>query len=224
MFERFPQQRLCRTGCSPCPSYAVVFIGGFVDAYMGVMEEIYSEFQGVADDVPFIKGYYHWDGGAFGMLKDDCRMIARDIEKACGAYPGMPVAVLGHSYGGSAAIEVVRSACAGGVDPERFIVLTVDAVGRRQSRERAEGILFWGNSYLSEGGGLFDIVPRVGGRWGAVSGADANVAFSGYDVAPDGMLFSHRRPKPMIFGGRESLYGRAVELLTPRFRNQPHPI
>ncbi|WP_300666461.1 hypothetical protein, partial [uncultured Akkermansia sp.] len=50
-----------------------------------------------------------------------------------------------------------------------------------------------------DGGGFMDAVPRIGGRWGHCSGADANLAFSGFRRDRKGRLYSHRRPAPMLY-------------------------
>ena len=58
---------------------------------------------------------------------------------------------------------------------------------------------WWGNSYLGEGGGFMDAVPRMGGRWGHCSGADVNLSFSGFREDRAGHPYCHRRPGPMLY-------------------------
>lgn len=201
MYCPAPQIRLSVGPETPRPSHMAVFIGGYGDFWMGISRRTCLGFKGFVEQGACLKGYYHWDGGGWGMLGDRCHHIAADLAQAGRLMPGVPLVITGHSYGGSAAMEVARELhrIAPGVSP--LIVLTIDAVSRRQPRTRAQGVLFWGNSYLYEGGGPIDVVPRIGGRWGASPEADLDLAFSGYAESSPGLKYSHRRPVPMIFQG-----------------------
>lgn len=176
--------------------YAVVFIGGFVDFLMGVSWRLYRDFEGFESSLRGIKGYYHWDGGAWGMLADGCLRIADDLNELLRKRPNLNLVLIGHSYGGSAAMEVARHLPS--QREGKLVVLTLDAVSHRQSSERAPGVDFWGNAYLSRGGGLLDVVPRIGGRWGNCDGADVNLSYDGYARDQMGNLHSHRYPRPML--------------------------
>lgn len=116
-----------------------------------------------------------------------------------------------HSYGGSCAVEVARrqAPC-----PAPLCLLTIDAVARRQKNSRPESVDWWGNSYLGEGGGFMDAVPRMGGRWGHCSGADVNLSFSGFRADRAGHPYCHRRPGPMLYESpseeERSLYEEAA--------------
>lgn len=195
------------------PSYLVVFIGGFGDMWSGILDRVHHDFEGWLHDRPFAKSYYHWDGGALGFLYDNCHRIARDIFEFQKEFPDIPVVIIGHSYGGSAGMEVARKIYELNGRPCSLILLTIDAVSRRQPRKRAEGLLFWGNSYLSEGGGLFEFIPRAGGRWGYLDEADINISYSGFSQDSKGKCFDHRIPAPFIFeacSGHEKCLGDYV--------------
>ncbi len=79
---------------------------------------------------------------------------------------------------------------------------------------------WWGNSYLKEGGGWKDIIPRIGGRWGYYVAADVNMAFSGYAVDVCGRPYVHDRPEPMLRETSDvnlpSLFDEVVEWLQKR--------
>ena len=119
-----------------------------------------------------------------------------ELEELRRSYPGLPVVLIGHSYGGSCAVEVARRQS---VQAAPLCLLTIDAVARRQKSVRPACAEWWGNAYLRDGGGFMDAVPRIGGRWGHCAGADANLAFSGYSRDRKGRLYSHRRPAPMLY-------------------------
>lgn len=204
--------------------YAVIFIGGFVDCLLGISWRLYRDFPGFELPLKGIKGYYHWDGGHLGMLADDCLRIADDLNSLIGRCPDLHLVLIGHSYGGSAAMEVARN-----LNPSRngeLIVLTLDAVSRRQSSDRADGVDFWGNAYLSRGGGFIDVVPRIGGRWGHCESADVNLSYDGYSCDQSGNLHSHRFPIPMLMdtpdleGYEKSLLAIAGNRLSAQCGNQ----
>lgn len=178
------------------PDYAVVFVGGFGDKWLGIMHGMWKRFEGFGIPGNWIKGYYHWDGDGWGMVGDHCERIAGDMNDLIDRFPGTHIVLIGHSYGGSAAMQVARLLDR---EPSCLDVVTVDAVSRRQTSERARGVGLWINTYLSGGGGWLDVVPRIGGRWGACDGADVNLAYDGTIEIPGRRgLHSHRDPEKMI--------------------------
>lgn len=206
----YPQQHLPLNKSEPPPGYAVVFIGGFGDVYLGISKRLHDAFEGFLPEIPFHKSFYHWDGHSLGLLHDNHARIASHIAAYQQRYPDIPIILVGHSYGGSASMAVARKLKIHGGNPERLIVLTIDAVSRRQPKTRAQGILFWGNSYLYEGGGLVDIIPRVGGRWGQCQDADIDLSYSGYARGNSGRAFSHREPSPMLYESPDSSLDKSL--------------
>ena len=197
--------------------YAVVFIGGFVDWLIGISWRMCRDFAGFDIPMKGIKGFYHWDGGSWGMLSDGCLGIADDLNALITVNSALHLILIGHSYGASAAMEVARH-----LDSSHrgeLMVLTIDAVSRRQSSTRAAGVDFWGNAFLSRGGGLLDAVPRIGGRWGGCPDADVNLSYDGYSRDRMGRLYSHRDPVPMLWdtpdreGYEKSLIGMVRDRL-----------
>lgn len=145
------------------PDYLAVFIGGFGDVMLGCLSRLEAAFPGFLPGAAHATAYYHWDGGGLGVFRDRCDRIAEDLERMRRELPDVPMVLIGHSYGGSCAVEVARrqAPC-----PAPLCLLTIDAVARRQKNSRPESVDWWGNSYLGEGGGFMDAVPRMGGRWG----------------------------------------------------------
>lgn len=178
------------------PGYLVVFIGGFADVLVGCLSRVEKGFSGFLPGVEFATAYYHWDGGGCGVFMDRCGTIAEELEKLRREYPRLPIVLVGHSYGGSCAVEV---AARQSVQALPLCLLTIDAVARRQKNVRPGCVEWWGNAYLQNGGGFMDVVPRIGGRWGGCAGADVNLAFSGYRRDREGRLYSHRRPASMLY-------------------------
>lgn len=205
-----PQRTLNIFSAGQKPDYLTVFIGGFGDVLVGSLSRVEQSFPGFLPDAGHVSAYYHWDGGGLGVFLDRCGRIAEQLNAVREALPEVPVILVGHSYGGSCAVEVARRQSSGGAP---LCLLTIDAVARRQKNKRPSCADWWGNAYLSEGGGLFDVVPRIGGRWGHCEEADTNLAFSGFQSDQDGCLYSHRRPGAMLYeapeAGLSSLYAAA---------------
>ncbi len=177
------------------PAYQVVFISGFADVIAGCVSRMQQRFQGFLPGVPFGGAYYHWDGGGRSLLWDRCDRIAADLNAARMRHPDLPFVLIGHSYGGSSAVEVARRQTA---DAMPLCLVTIAAVARVRKPIRPAAADWWGNSYLKEGGGWKDIVPRIGGRWGHCAAADVNLAFSGYAKDAGGRPYMHDRPEPMF--------------------------
>lgn len=199
------------------PGYLAVFIGGFGDVVAGCLSRVEQRFSGFLPEVAHATAYYHWDGGGCGVFMDRCGKIAEELEAVRRKYPGLPVVLVGHSYGGSCAVEVARRQS---VQAAPLCLLTIDAVARRQKSARPACVEWWGNTYLREGGGLMDVIPRIGGRWGHCAGADVNLAFSGFQRDREGCFYSHRRPAPMLYEspveGERSLFQAASAWLEGR--------
>lgn len=200
----FPQYPLPDSCAELSPRYVVVFIGGFCDVVFGVMARLGNEFGGFLPGVPFVKAYYHWDGDGAGVFWDCSSRILSDIQLFRERYPSLPLVIVGHSYGGSCALHLCHSLSSSSAP---IALVTNDPVARRQSPRRPNSVDWWANCFLSEGGGVLDVVPRIGGRWGFCSQADVNLDFSGYAYDSSGKLFSHDRPAPMFFENPDSSLG-----------------
>lgn len=80
-----------------------------------------------------------------------------------------------------------------------------------------DGATFVTAYYHWDGGGIMDVVPRIGGRWGVCNGADVNLAFSGYCHDSKGRFYTHKRPAPLLYEcpseDGQSLFRLATEWL-----------
>lgn len=174
---------------------ATLFIGGFGDWLTGrqrqTMRLLPPWLPGVAEH----RAYYHWDGGGLGLLRDDCLRIRDDLAAYRARHPRLPIVLCGHSYGGSAAMHIVHHLPE---QPGPLVLVTIDAVSRRQTRRRAPHLAKWLNVYLQEAPTLVDLIPKIGGRWGHCPAADANLAVSGKRRDAAGRFFSHPRPLPFL--------------------------
>lgn len=174
---------------------AAVFIGGFGDWLTG------RQFQAMRELSPWRPGrseqraYYHWDGGGLGFMRDDCLRIRDDLAAWREKHPQSPAVLCGHSYGGSAAMHILRHLPEGEAP---LILITLDAVGRRQLRTRAPRITAWFNVYLQPSATLVDCVPQIGGRWGHRPDADLNLAVDRRHRDLRQRVFAHNRPLPLI--------------------------
>lgn len=205
MVDRYPQICLKNQVVGSTPDYMAVFVGGFGDAFLGIMNRfyhLYHDFAGTHRSC--VKSYYHWDGGSWGMLNDGFPIITRAIAGSWNEWGKIPVFLIGHSYGGSTAMAVARQLYEI-VGETKVVVMTIDSVSRRQSKARAGGVAYWANAYLNRGGGILDVVPRIGGRWGECPDADINLPFNGYETDCSGGKYCHRRPMPMAVDYMEDL-------------------
>lgn len=133
------------------PGYLAVFIGGFGDVVAGCLSRVEKRFPGFLPGVAHATAYYHWDGGGCGVFLDRCGKIAAELEELRRECPGLPIVLIGHSYGGSCAVEVARRQS---VQAAPLCLLTIDAVARRQKNARPACVEWWGNAYLRDGGRL----------------------------------------------------------------------
>ena len=145
------QRTLNRFSRENVPGYLAVFIGGFGDMFAGCLSRVEKGFPGFLPGVAYATAYYHWDGGGCGVFFDRCGKIAVELEELRRRYPGLPVVLIGHSYGGSCAVEVARRQS---VQAAPLCLLTIDAVARRQKSVRPACAEWWGNAYLRDGGGF----------------------------------------------------------------------
>lgn len=167
------QRTLNRFSRENVPGYLAVFIGGFGDMFAGCLSRVEKDFP-VFAGCGVRNGLLPLGRRRLRRVFDRCGKIAVELEELRRRYPGLPVVLIGHSYGGSCAVEVARRQS---VQAAPLCLLTVDAVARRQKSVRPACVEWWGNAYLRDGGGFMDAVPRIGGRWGHCAGADANLAF-----------------------------------------------
>ncbi len=183
---------------------AVVFIGGFAEKVMARFRRLYESMPVLPAEGRQLRAHYAWEGGEGNVLFHNTRRIREDLQAFFAVNPQADLVIVGHSYGGSAAMDVVRHLKG---SHGRVLVATVDPVSRRersQPRQRPEGIAFWVNSYCSEYKDVKDSVAWAGGAWKHCTQADVNVPFSGDERDLVGRRFQHAYPLP-LFEARSSV-------------------
>ncbi len=177
---------------------AVVFIGGFAEKGCARFRRLYESTPLLPAEGRQLRAHYAWEGGQGNLLFHSTERIRRDLEAFFALNPHADLVIVGHSYGGSAAMDVVRHL----KGPHgRVLVATVDPVSRRERsypRERAEGIEFWVNSYCSNYEDWKDSLAWVGGAWHHCPQADVNLPFSGEQRGRDGKRYQHAYPLPLF--------------------------
>ncbi len=173
---------------------AVVFIGGFAEKVAARFRRLYESTPPFPAEGRQLRAHYCWDGGRGNVLFHSTARIRRDLEAFFALNPQADLVIVGHSYGGSASMDVVRHL----KGPHgRIIVATVDPVSRRERSmpgERPEAVDFWVNSYCSDYEDWKDSVAWVGGAWRHCAQADVNIPFSGKERDRTGKRYQHAYP------------------------------
>ncbi len=173
---------------------ALVFIGGFAEKVAARFRRLYESTPPLPGEGRQLRAHYCWDGGRGNVLFHSTGRIRRDLEAFFALNPKADLVIVGHSYGGSAAMDVVRHL----KGPHgRVLVATVDPVSRRERShpgERPEGVDFWVNSYCSNYEDWKDSVAWVGGAWRHCAQADVNIPFSGEERDRTGTRYQHAYP------------------------------
>ncbi len=193
---------------------AVVFIGGFAEKVAARFRQLYERtpvFPGIGRQV---RAHYCWDGGRGNVLFHSTARIRRDLEAFFALNPQADLVIVGHSYGGSASMDVVRHL----KGPHgRILVATVDAVSRRersQPRVRPPKVDYWVNSYCSDYEDYKDSVAWVGGAWRRCPQADVNIPFSGKTRDAEGRRYQHAYPLQLFMDKSPQTQRSACEELT----------
>ncbi len=172
---------------------AVVFIGGFAEKVMARFRMLYESTPLFPVEGRQLRAHYAWDGDS-GKIIPDTETIRRDLEAFFAVNPLADLIIVGHSYGGSSTLDVVRHL----KKPHgRIIVATVDPVSRLERsfpRQRPEGIAFWVNAYCSNYEDWKDSIAWVGGAWRHCEQADVNLPFSGEARDDRGKRYQHAYP------------------------------
>ena len=191
---------------------AFIFIGGFA-------EQVLTHFRSVYESTPVlpvqgkqVRACYAWDGGRGCLLFHSTRLIRDDINAFLELNPGADLVFVGHSYGGSAVMDVVRQIKG---EHGKIIAVTLDAVScRDRSRpcERAEGVDYWVNVYCRPYRHPKDVAAMVGGQWQECPQADENLCFIGEERDTKGRRYQHARPDA-LFTDTHPARGTSAHLL-----------
>ena len=197
---------------------AVIFIGGFGDQTTANYRSVYEWMPPLPIPGKQVRAYYAWDGAEGSLFDHNTEEIRQDLSAFLRINPAAHLIFIGHSYGGSATMDVLRHL--GATPHGRVLVVTLDAVSCRERsypRERAAGVDYWVNSYCAPYRTAGDIVPKIGGPWRHCEQADANLCFSGEQRGSDGRRYQHKYPHPLFVdvapGGQESAYAQLLRAL-----------
>ncbi len=173
---------------------AVVFIGGFAEKVAARFRRLYESTPPLPAEGRQLRAHYCWDGGRGNVFFHSTARIRRELEAFFAVNPRADLVIIGHSYGGSAAMDVLRHL----KGPHgRVLVATIDPVSRRERsypRQRPEGVDFWVNSYCSDYEDIKDSLAWVGGAWKHCPQADMNLPFSGKEHDRRGKRYQHAYP------------------------------
>lgn len=177
---------------------AFIFIGGFA-------EQVLTHFRSVYEGTPVlpvpgkqVRAFYAWDGGRGCLPFHSTRLIQEDLNAFLQINPGADLVFVGHSYGGSAVMDVVRHIKG---EHGKIIAVTVDAVSCRDRsfpRERAAGVDYWVNVYCRPYRHPKDVAAMVGGQWRECPQADENLCFSGKERDAKDRRYQHARPDSLF--------------------------
>jgi pimeloyl-ACP methyl ester carboxylesterase len=145
-----------------------------------------------------VRAFYAWDGGRGCLFFHSTSLIQRDLRAFLQANPGADLVFVGHSYGGSAIMDVLRHL---NTPHGRTVVVTLDAVSCRERshpRERAEGVDYWVNVYCQPYRHFKDLAAAIGGPWRECPQADLNIAFSGKERDRADRRYQHAQPLPLF--------------------------
>lgn len=162
---------------------AVIFIGGFLDCIFGSVRRSYNDLpplQNKATGYKELRAYYHWEGNEGNVFSHDTKVATKAAKEWIALNPKGTLVLIGHSYGGSAAMDVARNI------PLSFqgklLVATLDPVSRRersQPRQRAERVDYWVNSYVTKRRAFHELFIMMAGTWNHCPQADCNLRFYG---------------------------------------------
>lgn len=193
---------------------AVIFIGGFGDQTTANYRSVYEWMPPLPIPGKQVRAYYAWDGAEGSLFDHNTEEIRQDLAAFLRINPAAHLIFIGHSYGGSATMDVLRHL--GATPHGRVLVVTLDAVScreRSKPRERAAGVDYWVNVYCSPYRHPKDLAAIIGGPWRACPQADVNICFSGKERDAKGRRFQHARPDALFTTQGPNTTISAYELL-----------
>lgn len=178
---------------------AVIFIGGFAGRYLTRMRAVYERMPVLPVPGKQFRAFYDWDGGEGMLFLNNVNRAVNDLQNFLALNPKADIVLIGHSYGGSAVMDIMRQV----TRPHgRVIAVTIDPVSRKSRsmpRTRARGIDYWINIYCDDVRVPIDYVVKLGGVWKFCPQADENIRFLGTARDKKGDRYRHTRPEPLFF-------------------------
>ncbi len=167
---------------------ACIFIGGYADELGGYFNRVGTNLPVLPQWGEVPRAYYHWHYSKQAEYQKAPARIAKDIDAFRKMNPKAPIALMGHSLGAAAAVQVANLLSP---DYGKIYLVTVDPVDRVASRQRPKQVTWWGNAYVLHSQSNRDFAHQMGGRWGKVKGADVNLLFDGRLRDERGYPFIH---------------------------------
>lgn len=192
---------------------AVIFIGGFGDVLTANFRCVYEGMPLLPTAGRQLRACYAWDGAEGHLLQHDTRMVQQDVKAFLAVNPGADLVFVGHSYGGSAVMDIMRHLA--GEPYGKVLVATLDPVSCRERshpQERAEGVCYWVNAYCAPYRSPMDLAAHVGGPWRECAQADVNLCFSGEAEDAEGKRYRHSRPLS-LFTDEHADHGASAQSL-----------
>ena len=192
---------------------AVIFIGGFSEQVLTHFRRVYESMPPIPSQGKQVRAFYAWDGGRGCLLFHSTELIQRDLRAFLSKNPKADLVFVGHSYGGSAVMDVLRHL---NYPHGKTVVVTIDAVSCRERsypRERAKGIDYWVNVYCEPYRHFKDLAAAIGGPWRHCEQADENLHFSGKTRDRADRRYQHAQPLPLFEDRPEGGTMSAYELM-----------
>ncbi|MFI3244577.1 MAG: alpha/beta hydrolase, partial [Akkermansia sp.] len=162
---------------------AVIFVGGFLDCFFGSVRRSFNDLpplQNRGKDYKEVRAYYHWEGNEGNIFSHNTDVATQAALKWIELNPKGTLVIIGHSYGGSASMDIARRI------PKDFagklLVATLDPVSRRersQPRQRAPRVDYWVNAYVTKRRAFHELFIMMAGTWNHCPQADQNLRFYG---------------------------------------------
>ena len=193
---------------------AFIFIGGFAEQVLCRFREVYETTPILPTKGKQVRACYAWEGARGCLLFHSTKLIREDIEAFLKNNPGADLVFVGHSYGGSAVMDVMRHLKSDNYG--RVIAVTLDAVSRRDRsfpKERAKGVDHWINVYCNPYRHPKDLAAVIGGQWEDCEQADVNLCFSGKERDVKGRRYQHARPDSLFTEKNKQANASAYDLM-----------
>ena len=189
-----------------------VFIGGMADEWTGIMHNVANHTPWLPIEGEQLRAYHHWHMGDAENFDKAAEKLAERLQAFRTINPTAPLVLVGHSLGGSTALQT--AAKLDGKPGGPVYLVTLDPVDRLTNPIRPQCVTWWGNSYIVNSQDARDFIPQIGGRWNSCKGADVNICMDGRTRDDYGYFYQHGGAMSMLFckgDAAQSLYQQLCE-------------